>query len=353
MRTVTVKTAKEYDILIGAGMLHNLGAELKKRIPLCKIALITDSTVGELYGTKAISSIEAEGFETCKFTFSAGENSKNIQTLSDILEFLAEQEMTRHDVVVALGGGVTGDMAGFAAAVYQRGMDFVQVPTTLLAAVDSSVGGKTAIDLEGGKNMAGAFHQPVLVLCDTDLLKSLPKTTFSDGVAEMLKAGVICEPELFARMANGNYMEDLEELIEICVSMKRDIVMRDEFDNGERQLLNLGHTLGHSIEKLSGFTISHGHAVAIGLHLIAQIAESRGVAEKGLAETIKAAWIANDLPYEVDMTTEAIAKGAYMDKKRKGKTISFVIPEKIGSCIIEKIEIDGIEEMIGKARIEV
>lgn len=353
MRTVTVKTAKEYDILIGSGLLQTLGSELKKRISPCKIALITDSNVEKLYGAKAVSSIEEAGYETCQFTFPAGEGSKNIQTLSEILEFLADQEMTRHDVIVALGGGVTGDMAGFAAAVYQRGMDFVQVPTTLLASVDSSVGGKTAIDLEGGKNMAGAFHQPVLVLCDTDLLHSLPKTTFSDGVAEMFKAGVISEPELFQRMADGNYMEDLEELIEICVSMKRDVVMRDEFDNGERQLLNLGHTLGHSIEKLSGFTISHGHAVAIGLHLIAQIAENMGIAEKGLAETIKKAWIANDLPYEVDMTTEAIAKGAYMDKKRKGKTISFVIPEKIGSCIIKKIEINEIEEILRSARTEV
>ncbi len=353
MKTVTVKTAKEYDILIGKGLLQTLGQELKKRISNCKIALITDSTVVKLYGAGAIASIEEAGFEICQFTFPAGEGSKNIQTLSEILEFLAEEEITRHDVVVALGGGVVGDMAGFAAAVYQRGMDFVQVPTTLLASVDSSVGGKTAIDLVGGKNMAGAFHQPILVLCDTNALQSLPKTTFSDGVAEMLKAGVISEPELFQRMAKGNYMEELEELIEICVSMKRDVVMRDEFDHGERQLLNLGHTLGHSIEKLSNFTISHGHAVAIGLHLITQIAESKGIAEAGLSKTIKEALIANDLPYEVDMTTEAIAKGAYMDKKRKGKTINFVIPETIGHCIIEKIAIEEIEPMLQKARVEV
>ena len=264
MRKVIVKASVEYAILIGRGILGQLGEEVKKRIQPCKAAIITDTTVEKLYAEQAEKSLQQAGFTTCRFADPAGENSKHIGTLSDILEFLAEEEVTRQDIIIALGGGVCGDMAGFAAAVYQRGIRFVQVPTTFLAAVDSSVGGKTAIDLKAGKNMAGAFYQPHLVLCDVDMLDTLPEEVFADGIAETLKYGVIGDVDLFEKTAKGDFRNDLEEIIETCVKMKRDIVMEDEFDNGVRQLLNLGHTLGHAIEKRSGFAISHGHAVAIG-----------------------------------------------------------------------------------------
>ncbi|MBQ5708535.1 MAG: 3-dehydroquinate synthase [Anaerotignum sp.] len=349
MRKVIVKASVEYAILIGRGILGQLGEEVKKRIQPCKAAIITDTTVEKLYAEKIESSLREAGFTTCRFVYPAGEQSKHIGTLSDILEFLAEEEMTRQDIIIALGGGVCGDMAGFAAAVYQRGIRFVQVPTTFLAAVDSSVGGKTAIDLKAGKNMAGAFYQPHLVLCDVDMLDTLPEEVFADGIAETLKYGIIGDMELFEKTATGTFRNDLEEIIETCVKMKRDIVMEDEFDTGVRQLLNLGHTLGHAIEKKSGFAISHGHAVAIGMHLIAKAAEEKGMAEKGLAEKIRKALENNRLPVSIGYSAEEIAEGALKDKKRRGGEISFVFPEKIGHCEIVKVPVAEVTKLIEKA----
>lgn len=349
MRKVIVSASTEYAILIGRGLLAQAGEEVKKRISPCRAAVITDSTVAGLYAGTVEASLEQAGFPCCRFVFPAGEASKNISTLSDILEFLAEQEITRQDIIVALGGGVAGDMAGFAAAVYQRGIRFIQIPTTFLAAVDSSVGGKTAIDLRAGKNMAGAFYQPHLVLCDVATLQTLPEDVFTDGVAETLKYGVIGNPELFGKTASGAFREDLEGTIETCVKMKRDIVMEDEFDTGQRQLLNLGHTLGHAIEKRSGFTLSHGHAVAIGLHLVARAAEKRGIAEPGLAGTIQRALAANGLPTETAYSPGEVAESVLRDKKRRGGNISFIFPEKIGACRILAVPIGEVPELVGQA----
>lgn len=349
MRKVIVSASTEYDILIGRGILEQVGAEIAKRIQPCKAAIITDTTVEKLYAAQVEASLQTAGFTTCRFVYPAGEGSKHIGTLSDMLEFLAEEEVTRQDIIVALGGGVAGDMAGFAAAVYQRGIRFVQVPTTFLAAVDSSVGGKTAIDLKAGKNMAGAFYQPHLVLCDVDTLNTLPEEVFADGIAETLKYGVIGDAELFAKTATGDFRKELEEIIETCVKMKRDIVMEDEFDTGVRQLLNLGHTLGHAIEKRSNFTISHGHAVAIGMHLIAKVAEEKGIAEVDVAEKIKAALENNGLPVVTDYTAEEITEGVLKDKKRRGSEISFVFPAKIGHCEIVKIPVAEVTELVRKA----
>ncbi|MBR6542522.1 MAG: 3-dehydroquinate synthase, partial [Anaerotignum sp.] len=208
VRKVVVKASTEYAILIGRDILKELGEEVKKRIRPCKAAVITDTTVEKLYAEQAEKSLQDAGFTTCRFVYPAGESSKHIGTLSDMLEFLAEEEVTRQDIIVALGGGVCGDMAGFAAAVYQRGIRFVQVPTTFLAAVDSSVGGKTAIDLKAGKNMAGAFYQPHLVLCDVNTLDTLPEEVFADGIAETLKYGIIGDRELFEKTAEGDFRND-------------------------------------------------------------------------------------------------------------------------------------------------
>ena len=349
MRKVIVKASVEYAILIGRGILGQLGEEVKQRIQLCKAAIITDTTVEKLYAEQAEKSLQDAGFTTCRFVYPAGESSKHIGTLSDMLEFLAEEEVTRQDIIIALGGGVCGDMAGFAAAVYQRGIRFVQVPTTFLAAVDSSVGGKTAIDLKAGKNMAGAFYQPHLVLCDVDTLDTLPEEVFADGIAETLKYGIIGNAELFEKTAAGSFRDDLEEIIETCVKMKRDIVVEDEFDTGVRQLLNLGHTLGHAIEKRSGFTISHGHAVAIGMHLIAKAAEEKDLAETGLAEKIRRALENNNLPVSIDYSAKEIAEGVWKDKKRRGGEISFVFPTEVGHCEIVKIPVGEVTELVEKA----
>lgn len=347
-RKVIVSVSTEYAVLIGRGLLARTGEEVKKRIAPCRAAVITDSNVAGLYAEPVESSLQKAGFSCCRFVFPAGEASKNIRTLSDILEFLAEQEMTRQDIIIALGGGVVGDIAGFAAAVYQRGIRFILLPTTFLAAVDSSIGGKTAIDLKTGKNLAGAFYQPHLVLCDTDTLETLPTETFADGIAETLKYGILGNRELFEKTAAGIVRKDWENVIETCVKMKRDIVTEDEYDMAKRQLLNLGHTFGHAIEKQSGYTISHGKAVAIGMHLIAQAAEQRGIAEQGLAEIIRHALTANGLPTETEFTPVEIMDGLLRDKKRHGNRISFVFPEKIGSCRIVELSVAEIADLAEK-----
>lgn len=345
MRSVTVKTSATYEVLIGSGLLQNAGEEVKKVISPCKAAIVTDSTVVHLYEETVRKSLTEAGFSVCTFVFPAGEASKNIHTLSHLLEFLAKEEMTRTDMIVALGGGVTGDLAGFGAAVYLRGIPFVQIPTTFLAAIDSSVGGKTAVDLEAGKNLAGAFYQPKLVLCDTDVLQTLPEVVFADGIAEALKYGVLGDAALFEKIAGGDFRQDLEEIIETCVSMKRDVVEEDEFDTGKRQLLNLGHTFGHAIEQKSHFQMTHGHAVAIGMHLIAKAAEAKGIAEKGTAATIAKALEQNQLPKETEFSPAEVAEGTLRDKKRRGGTISFVFPKKIGDCEIVKIPVEEVEAL--------
>lgn len=345
MRSVTVKTSATYEVLIGSGLLQKAGEAVKKVISPCKAAIVTDSTVVHLYEETVRKSLTEAGFSVCTFVFPAGEASKNIHTLSHLLEFLAKEEMTRTDMIVALGGGVTGDLAGFGAAVYLRGIPFVQIPTTFLAAIDSSVGGKAAVDLEAGKNLAGAFYQPKLVLCDTDVLQTLPEVVFADGIAEALKYGVLGDAALFEKIAGGDFRQDLEEIIETCVSMKRDVVEEDEFDTGKRQLLNLGHTFGHAIEQKSHFQMTHGHAVAIGMHLIAKAAEAKGVAEKGTAAAIAKALEQNQLPKETTFSPAEVAEGTLRDKKRRGGTISFVFPKKIGACEIVKIPVEEVEAL--------
>lgn len=345
MRSVTVKTSATYEVLIGSGLLQKAGEAVKKVISPCKAAIVTDSTVVHLYEETVRKSLTEAGFSVCTFVFPAGEASKNIHTLSHFLEFLAKEEMTRTDLIVALGGGVTGDLAGFGAAVYLRGIPFVQIPTTFLAAIDSSVGGKTAVDLEAGKNLAGAFYQPKLVLCDTDVLQTLPEVVFADGIAEALKYGVLGDAALFEKIAGGDFQQDLEEIIETCVSMKRDVVEEDEFDTGKRQLLNLGHTFGHVIEQKSHFQMTHGHAVAIGMHLIAKAAEAKGIAEKGTAAAIAKALEQNQLPKETTFSPAEVAEGTLRDKKRRGGTISFVFPKKIGACEIVKIPVEEVEAL--------
>lgn len=345
MRSVTVKTSATYEVLIGSGLLQKAGEAVKKVISPCKAAIVTDSTVVHLYEETVRKSLTEAGFSVCTFVFPAGEASKNIHTLSHLLEFLAKEEMTRTDMIVALGGGVTGDLAGFGAAVYLRGIPFVQIPTTFLAAIDSSVGGKTAVDLEAGKNLAGAFYQPKLVLCDTDVLQTLPEVVFADGIAEALKYGVLGDDALFEKIARGDFRQELEEIIETCVSMKRDVVEEDEFDTGKRQLLNLGHTFGHAIEQKSHFQMTHGHAVAIGMHLIAKAAEAKGIAEKGTAAAIAKALEQNQLPKETEFSPAEVAEGTLRDKKRRGGTISFVFPKKIGACEIVKIPVEEVEAL--------
>lgn len=339
MYTVHVNNSRSYDVHIGPGLLARAGELMLPVIKPCRAAIISDSTVNALYGDIVEKSLRDAGYATFRCTFPAGEQNKHLGTLGDILEFLAENHLTRTDVIVALGGGVTGDMAGFAAAIYVRGIRFVQIPTTLLAAVDASVGGKTAVDMKAGKNLVGAFHQPSLVLTDTDVIRALPKPLLSDGAAEMIKHGVLSDPDMFKQLCQTGWIEHLDEIIARNVSIKRDVVNADEFETGLRQTLNLGHTFGHALEKCSDFTISHGQGVAIGMVIAAGAANRPEV-----CRAIIAACKSCGLPVKSPYTPEELTLAALSDKKRKGNSITLVLPEAIGKCKLEKIDVSQLED---------
>ncbi len=240
-------------------------------------AIVSDDTVYALYGERTVKALEKTGYRVHSFTFPAGEGSKNLSTYADVLHFLGEHRFSRSDVVVALGGGVVGDLAGFAAATYQRGMGFAQIPTTLLAAVDSSVGGKTAVDLPTGKNQAGSFYQPCIVICDPNTLETLPEEQYRCGCAEIIKYAMLGNAAFFEELYKTPVREQYEHVIEVCVQMKRDIVGADEYDLGRRRTLNLGHTFGHAVEQCSDFSLLHGEAVAIGMTTVTRAAVKRGI----------------------------------------------------------------------------
>ena len=346
MKRIKVGASVSYDVIIDKDILKDTGKLVSEVISPCKACIVTDDTVNGIYADTVEKSLVSSGFEVKKFVFLHGEASKSTATLVLLLEFLAENRMTRSDVIIALGGGVVGDLAGFGAAVYLRGIRFVQIPTTLLAAVDSSVGGKTAVDLVAGKNLAGAFHQPSLVICDYKTLDTLMPDTFSDGCAEVIKYGVINDAPLFELLDNG-IKENIEEIIAKCVKNKADIVMEDEFDNGKRQLLNLGHTVGHAIEGCSNFGISHGSAVAIGMTIVTKAAISMGLCKEDalnkLCNSLKNAGLETKCTYSAKELTEI----ALADKKRKGGNIPLVLPYAIGDSRLYKVPVDSLEEIFG------
>lgn len=345
-KNIRINAGNGYSVSIGSGIMANAGEIISEVVEPCRIAVVTDTTVEKIYLKKFKESLIKSGFDVCSYAFLAGEASKNINTLEEILEFLAENEITRTDAVAALGGGVVGDIAGFAAGVFLRGVKFIQIPTTLLSAVDSSVGGKTAIDLKAGKNLAGVFLQPSAVICDTDTLETLPEDIFSDGVAEAIKTGVLFDEELFSVFETKLNHEKLPFVIERCVAHKGRIVEEDEYDKGQRQLLNLGHTIGHAIEKCSNYKVSHGHAVAQGMAMISRWSEKAGICEKGCAERIENALLKNSLPIYTDYSAKELADAALSDKKRTGDEISLSIPMKIGECILKKVNIGELEGII-------
>lgn len=349
METVKINVGKGYNVYIGAGLLDNAGALISQAVKVQKAAIITDSNVEPLYAKRLEQSLADAGIQSVIIAFPAGEENKRISTLSDILEALAENGFSRSDKIIALGGGVTGDMAGFAAGVYMRGIGYIQMPTTLLAAVDSSVGGKTAVDLKAGKNLAGAFVQPELVICDTDTLKTLPQKEISNGMAEIIKYGVLFSDELFATLEDGN-AEDFTSIIKKCVELKGEIVEKDEKEQNERKLLNLGHTIGHAVEKCSGYGISHGYAVAIGMAMITRACEKMGVAENGIAQRVEKLLKAKGLPVQTDYADGELARAAMGDKKREGESITLVLPVKIGSCILQKVSLSKLEEYVREGR---
>lgn len=333
MRSVTVNAPSgQYEVKIGAGLLPSLGAELRACTRAKRCAVISGENVFPLYGDTVLMSLRSAGFETVHLVLPAGEATKNLHYYGEILSFLAENRFTRTDCVVALGGGVTGDLAGFAAATYQRGIFYVQVPTTLLAAVDSSVGGKTAIDLPEGKNQVGAFYQPALVLCDTDTLKTLPERELMAGYAEVIKYAVLGDKTLFETLQTRDH--DLPAVIETCVKHKAEIVAEDERDTGLRRLLNLGHTFGHAVESRSGYTLLHGEAVSVGMVMICRAACARSLMPKEDCRAVEVLLRSYDLPTETDYTADELYDTLLLDKKFSGGRLHLIVPREIGRCDI-------------------
>ncbi len=348
METVKVTASKEYTVHIGTGYLDTIGEKIKEIKRLCRVVLISDDTVFSLYGEKVKKSLTDSGYSVVEFVFSHGEEAKSFENYEKILEFCAENSITRTDLFVALGGGVTGDLTGFVASTYLRGVDFVQVPTTVLAMVDSSVGGKTAINLKAGKNLCGAFYQPIAVFADCEALNTLPEETFNEGCAEIIKYGMICDKEFLAFLQDNSIRENIEYVIKRCVEIKRDIVNRDEFEKGERKLLNFGHTIGHAIEKCSGLTISHGNAVAMGMVIATKGAYEIGMSEEDFSDVLLPILKKNNLPTACDFSAEELYKASLSDKKRSLDTMSVIVPEELGLCKIMKLPVDDLQNFIEK-----
>lgn len=342
VKTIKVKASGEYDVVIGRGLIAKAGELIKKVSSAAKIALVTDDTVDALYSKAVESSLLSCGYEVVKYVFPHGEESKNLITYGKILNFLAENELTRTDALVALGGGVVGDMAGFAAATYLRGIKYIQIPTTLLAQIDSSVGGKTAIDLEHGKNLVGAFCQPALVICDIDALSTLTEDIFGDGMGETAKYAIL-DKKVFD-LLNTDY--DMLDLVYLCVDYKRRVVEADEFEGGLRKLLNLGHTPAHGIERLSKYTVPHGRAVAMGLDVILKNSLKHGFISKSdyekMLSVVKKCAPENVCPFDI----KDICQAALTDKKRSGDNITLIMVYGVGDCRPVKIKVSDMWEYL-------
>lgn len=337
---LTVNTSKRYTIRIERGALDQLGAYCASLFaPGKKAVVITDTHVAPLYLERVSTSLRNAGFDVTSCAFPAGEPSKRLSTIEGIYGHMAQAHITRSDFAVALGGGVTGDMAGFAAASYLRGIPFVQVPTTLLSQVDSSVGGKTGVDLPQGKNLVGAFWQPSFVLIDPDTLNTLSPHFFADGMGEVIKYGCIKSRALFDLLIETEDIPSvMEDVIYRCVDIKRDVVERDEFDTGERALLNFGHTFGHALEKLHQYQgLSHGAAVGIGMVMMARLGEKAGFTAPGTADKIAAALEKYHLPVHSDLPLSQIVEATASDKKSTGSSINLVLLKDIGESFVHKV----------------
>ncbi len=332
-------------IIIGNGILKQI-SELLSGIYTDQngpsaILIITDSNVAEIYLQYLEDNLAELDIPVYHHIIPAGEEYKNLETIASIYNTLADSRFGRDDMIIALGGGVTGDMAGFASATYMRGIrHLMQIPTTLLSQVDSSVGGKTGVDLTQGKNMVGAFRQPDLVLIDPQVLDTLPDDVFRAGLAEVIKYGCIWDPEILDIVSGENITAGLEDLIERCVRIKIKIVEEDETEKGLRRILNFGHTIGHGIEKLGDFAkYSHGEAVSIGMASAIRLGESLGITKKGNYSKLKAILDSCGLPTELTYSVEDIYEVILLDKKKQGESLNFIFIEDIGKVLVKKIPV--------------
>ena len=343
-----VQTARPYSVVIENGLLDRVGElALETRKPGSKAMLISDSNVFPLYGERVQASLERADFPVSRFVFPAGEGSKQISTVCEMYRALSENGFTRTDFIVTLGGGVTGDMGGFAAATFLRGMEFIQVPTTLLSQVDASVGGKTGVDLPFGKNLVGAFHQPAAVLTDPETLKTLPDHFFRDGMGEVIKYGCIADEPLFQALEEGKALEDLEDLLARCVRCKKELVEEDTRDTGRRMILNFGHTFGHALEKLHNFQdLTHGEAVGIGMLWACRVGERLGVTPEGTADRVLEVLKRYGLPTQDEFSWEQVVDATALDKKSDGATLRVILLSKIGESVIRPMTREALKELL-------
>ena len=332
----------DYPVLIQQGALKKLGELTKEACRGRRAFIVTDENVGSYYLDKAKSALDSAGFHTESKIIPAGESSKSPQQLLALYESFHRAGITRSDPVIALGGGVIGDLCGFAAATWLRGVPLIQVPTTLLAQVDSSIGGKTGIDLDCGKNLAGSFYQPKAVLMDPDLLRTLSRERMAEGMAEVIKYGLIRDLFLFEQIEHKTY--DLEWVLERCVRIKTTVVAADERDTGERMLLNFGHTIGHAIEKVTRYSVyTHGAAVSVGMVAAAELGERLGQTEAGTADRLRKLLMSYQLPVQADLNIDEILDAVRSDKKRLAGKMYFVLLRHIGKAFLYPMQPEDLE----------
>ncbi|HIU23738.1 MAG TPA: 3-dehydroquinate synthase [Candidatus Coprovicinus avistercoris] len=345
-------SSRTYQVTVGAGILEEIGSICRSSVGGDTCCVISDSTVAPLYAERVSRSLKEAGYHCFELTFPAGESSKRITTLEHLLEQIAQAQLTRDDLIVAVGGGVTGDMAGLAAALYLRGIQVVQVPTSLLAMVDSSIGGKTAVDLAAGKNLIGAFLQPSAVLADVQCLSTISPDLFRDSCGEVIKHGVIADADLFSHLEAHPLTQafyDQATLVSVIarnIEIKRDVVSADEKERGLRQTLNFGHTIGHAVEAASNFSLGHGTCVAIGMCCIARAAYTKGWCESDVPARLEAVVATHGLPIDTDLSHDLIVQFATHDKKRHGDGLNVIIPSRIGEVEIKRLSLDEFRELV-------
>ncbi len=336
---INVNASLNYDIVIEKGIAQRSGELINKIIPTCKVLVVTDDFIPSKHSDLVVDSLNKVGYKTVKYVIPHGEGSKSIQEYAKMLSFMADKNFSRKDLVVAVGGGVVGDLAGFVASTFMRGIKFVNMPTTLLACIDSSVGGKTGIDLPSGKNLVGTFYQPSMVICDSEFLKTLPDEIYKDGLGEAIKYGIM-EKSVWKILKNGIF--DIDDFIYKCLKIKVNVVEQDEKEGGLRQVLNLGHTFGHAIETLSNYTILHGFAVSKGIAIMAKLSKESGDLtedeEQEILSVISSFGIDYSCPYSLKQLKEVI----YRDKKASNGKVNLIYIEKIGKISIINTDIDGI-----------
>jgi len=345
--------SRTYPIHIGSGLLDCLGALTLESLGEIAVAVVTDDNVAPLYLARAVASLEQAGLRVCSITLPHGEQTKCLDQLANLYTFLCDNRLTRRDAVIALGGGVIGDLTGLAAATYLRGVHFIQVPTTLLAQVDSSVGGKVAVDLPQGKNLVGAFYQPDFVLVDPDTLNTLTDEYWRDGLGEVVKYGCIGDADLFALLEDAApggrsaLMARIDDVLLHCIQAKADVVAQDERDTGLRMTLNFGHTIAHAVETCQHYKgLRHGEAVALGMHLMTRLTERKDLTAPGTADRLDALLRQLGMTMQLpELSKEDVISAMFMDKKFSGKVLRAIVLNEIGKCFIHPTDVSFFDGM--------